>query len=39
MEANNMNPREQSDLGPLCLQYRLPKARGADKSLELQAKD
>ena len=30
MEANNMNPdqmapEEQSDLGPYCLQYRLPK--------------
>ena len=32
MEANNMNPvqtplrlREQSDLGPYCLQYRPPK--------------
>ena len=25
MEANNMNPWEQSDLGPYCLQYRLPK--------------
>ena len=25
-EANNMNPdQEQSDLGPYCLQYRLPK--------------
>ena len=25
MEANNRNQRKQSDLGPLCLQYRLPK--------------
>ena len=30
MDANNMNPDqialwEQSDLGPYCLQYRLPK--------------
>ena len=26
MEANNMNPDQtQSDLGPYCLQYRLPK--------------
>ena len=37
MEASNMNPSqnsEQSDLGPHCLQYRLPKKdkemRGAD---------
>ena len=38
MEAKNMNPdktapNEQSDLGPYCLQYRLPKKisrRGAD---------
>ena len=30
MESNNMNPdqtaaKEQADLGPYCLQYRLPK--------------
>ena len=25
MKANNINPREQSDLGLCCLQYKLPK--------------
>ena len=45
MEANNMDQdqtalKEQSDLGPYCLQYRLPKnIRGADnKSRVLWAK-
>ena len=39
MEANNMNPDQtkQSDLGPYCLQYRLPNkhepTRGADDKI------
>ena len=45
MEANTMNPDqtapwEQSDLGPYCLQYRLPKniSRVDNKSCDWQGK-
>ena len=33
MEANTMNPWEQSDLGPYCLQYRVPKKINRQESM------
>ena len=39
MEANNMNPDQTLDLGPYCLQYRLPKNIGRRKSRQQMSRD